>query len=376
MKKNKGFTLIELLAVIVILAVIALIATPLIMGTITKAKVNSFKDSMYGVIKGAEQYVGEKLLESENDYSGEMIDLNNQDKIKYKGNQINGEVMLSKDGSVSIKAIYGDSCYYKNESDKEIKSFKGTCDKLYTYNGVYDIPMDASNFETYVLENGKVAIKNYLGPLDLVVNIPEKIDGKPVSRIDSYAFRWHNILKVRIPNTVENMEWGCFEDNKLTEIIFPKNGYILGGANFNHNNMPEDKAWIYHRTPDGLEDKKTVNSYAGGSIVVKVPSQVETLGSWSMPGRKQVILNEGLITINSSAMASHAFTEITIPSTVITIHGNALSPWENNFEFRKIINKTGRAFDWESITMGTPGTKSFVTGVVHHPNGDIQVVSE
>ena len=36
--KSKGFTLIELLAVIVILAVIALIATPLIMGTITKPK--------------------------------------------------------------------------------------------------------------------------------------------------------------------------------------------------------------------------------------------------------------------------------------------------------------------------------------------------
>ena len=34
-ENNKGFTLIELLAVIVILAVIALIATPLIMGTIT-----------------------------------------------------------------------------------------------------------------------------------------------------------------------------------------------------------------------------------------------------------------------------------------------------------------------------------------------------
>ena len=40
MNKSKGFTLIELLAVIVILAVIALIATPLIMGTITKAKRN------------------------------------------------------------------------------------------------------------------------------------------------------------------------------------------------------------------------------------------------------------------------------------------------------------------------------------------------
>ena len=32
MKSNKGFTLIELLAVIVILAIIALIATPTILG--------------------------------------------------------------------------------------------------------------------------------------------------------------------------------------------------------------------------------------------------------------------------------------------------------------------------------------------------------
>ena len=36
--KNKGFTLIELLAVIVILAIIALIATPIILGIITNAK--------------------------------------------------------------------------------------------------------------------------------------------------------------------------------------------------------------------------------------------------------------------------------------------------------------------------------------------------
>ena len=38
MKNNKGFTLIELLAVIVILAIIALIATPMILGVIDTAK--------------------------------------------------------------------------------------------------------------------------------------------------------------------------------------------------------------------------------------------------------------------------------------------------------------------------------------------------
>ena len=41
--KNKGFTLIELLAVIVILAIIALIATPIILGIINDAR-NSAKE--------------------------------------------------------------------------------------------------------------------------------------------------------------------------------------------------------------------------------------------------------------------------------------------------------------------------------------------
>ena len=39
--KNKGFTLIELLAVIVILAIIALIATPIILGIINDARLSS-----------------------------------------------------------------------------------------------------------------------------------------------------------------------------------------------------------------------------------------------------------------------------------------------------------------------------------------------
>ena len=47
MKQNKGFTLIELLAVIVILAIIALIATPLILGVIDTAKKGAAKASAY-----------------------------------------------------------------------------------------------------------------------------------------------------------------------------------------------------------------------------------------------------------------------------------------------------------------------------------------
>lgn len=43
MKKESGFTLIELLAVIVILAVIALIATPIIMNVMLKRKLHKIQ---------------------------------------------------------------------------------------------------------------------------------------------------------------------------------------------------------------------------------------------------------------------------------------------------------------------------------------------
>ena len=57
MKSNKGFTLIELLAVIVILAIIALIATPIILNVIDTAKKGSAESSALGYIDGVENQV-------------------------------------------------------------------------------------------------------------------------------------------------------------------------------------------------------------------------------------------------------------------------------------------------------------------------------
>ena len=61
---KKGFTLIELLAVIVILAVIALIATPVILQIITKARKSASVDSLYGVMAAAKSTYMETLLDT------------------------------------------------------------------------------------------------------------------------------------------------------------------------------------------------------------------------------------------------------------------------------------------------------------------------
>lgn len=48
---KKGFTLIELLAIIVILAVIALITTPIILNVVENSRKNAAVDKAYGVIE-------------------------------------------------------------------------------------------------------------------------------------------------------------------------------------------------------------------------------------------------------------------------------------------------------------------------------------
>ena len=57
MKSNKGFTLIELLAVIVILAIIALIATPVILGVVETAREGAAKSAVLGYVDAVEKQV-------------------------------------------------------------------------------------------------------------------------------------------------------------------------------------------------------------------------------------------------------------------------------------------------------------------------------
>ena len=61
--KNKGFTLIELLAVIVILAIIALIATPMILGVIDTAKQGAAKSSAQYYVEAVEKTMMTNQLE-------------------------------------------------------------------------------------------------------------------------------------------------------------------------------------------------------------------------------------------------------------------------------------------------------------------------
>ena len=87
MKRNqKGFTLIELLAVIVILAIIALIATPMVLKYIEQSRKGAAESDAYAAIKAAELYYANTILETgsapaENTVNVTALDLKNKDNM-------------------------------------------------------------------------------------------------------------------------------------------------------------------------------------------------------------------------------------------------------------------------------------------------------
>ena len=108
--KKKGFTLIELLAVIVILAIIALILTPVISNIIDSARKSAFKRTVDGVLTSAKYYTIESNFENINggvEYPIEFVcngvtcEDENQNKLTFKGEvPISGTVTINTEGLI------------------------------------------------------------------------------------------------------------------------------------------------------------------------------------------------------------------------------------------------------------------------------------
>ena len=94
---KKGFTLIELLAVIVILAVIALIVTPIVTGIIESSKKESYKMSVDGIADAASKKCQASLLTNETIYGVYTVGLDAPGNLSL---DINGS--LSGSGIVKI----------------------------------------------------------------------------------------------------------------------------------------------------------------------------------------------------------------------------------------------------------------------------------
>ena len=410
-KKRNAFTLIELLAVIVILAVILVIAIPRILDVIETSKKDSFKTSAQIIADSAEKkYVENKLNNideeitcdkvakiSSKDYEYCFVKINEEGKAtvtiegkgKFKGMGIcnasketseisdtcstKQECFGFKDGAITGYDMGTPKVTVKDEGkckkymmsvDEEIATTLcsgNALDSGYTLEGaVSDGLIPSSDYEEAGLEE---TYTNGCGP-DVI--IPSNINGKKVVEIASNAFTEAGVIPTGISsnkkeyniqplyNKKDNYEvvpLGAASDGLgITSVIIPNTVKIIGEGAFRQNKLTS----------------------------VTIPTSVTSIGKGAFYDNKltSVTIPTSVTSIGEGAFSSNHLTNVTIPISVTSIGSSAFRKnGSSNPNLTKIINKTGRSFNWGDIVNWDSGY-NFITGTVVNSNGNVEVVSE
>lgn len=137
MNNKKGFTLIELLAVIVIIAVIALITTPIILNVVQNSKENAFKDTAHGLVLAAGTYQAQRqALNLDTTLTINYVTSSQSEKDLLKTNGVlpdAGELSIDEKGKVTLALWSNDAkvCVIKKANAKEVtinKNIKSAAD--------------------------------------------------------------------------------------------------------------------------------------------------------------------------------------------------------------------------------------------------------
>ena len=333
-KKRNAFTLIELLAVIVILAVILVISIPRILDVIEISKKDSFKTSAQLIADSAEKkYVENKLNNIDEVITCENVTKLSKEDYEYCfvkiDNEGNAKVTIEGKGKFKDLAICNGT-----KTSVELSDTCSTDAKYFAYEDV----------------EGGISITGYSieGGLDVV--IPSNINGKQVVAIATEAFQNKQLTSVIIPNSVTNIYVHAFSSNQLTSVIIPTSVTSIGHSAFYGNKLTS----------------------------VTIPNSVTSIGHSAFYDNKltSVTIPNSVTNIGSSAFENNQLTSVTIPSSVTSIGSSAFYKYNtSNPNLTKIINKTGKSFDWGDIVNWSSGY-NFVTGTVVNSYGNVEVVSE
>ena len=147
---KKGFTLIELLAVIVILAIIALIATPIVLNIIKDSRESAGLRSAEMYLKGVETSVATATI--------------NNKKIA------DGTYPITKEGDICLVELISNTCSKENTLEVEMNGNKPESGTVTIASGkITDIAFTYSNGKTIVKKDGKLVYsdkKNETGKVE------------------------------------------------------------------------------------------------------------------------------------------------------------------------------------------------------------------
>ena len=401
MKKN-AFTLIELLAVIAILAIILVISIPKVLDVIEISKINTFKNAAKLIVDSAEKkYTENEAFDEDVDITCEMTSKLSKKDYEYCF------IKFDEDGNATVtmegKGKYEGIRICNGSKDEfELSDSCETDSKYFTYKEVTNgIEISGYNIE---------------GGLDVIV--PKKIDGKDVVSFGTWAFKSKNLTNLVIPDSVTNLGTGAFNDNKLPDsqaFILNKNrDYVNSYGGKNKNPVIPDgikytgyfgfsQCYIESVTiPDSVIEISVASFRRNSLTSVDIPNSVKTIGSWafawnpltnvvipdsvtSIGGQAfqldpltSVTIGNSVKTIGDGAFAGCQLTSVTIPESVTSIGNGAFNKASNsNPKLTKIINKTGKSFDWGAILNSSSSEEyTFAFGTVVNSAGNVEIVSE
>ena len=376
MKRKNGFTLIELLAVIVILAIIALIATPIILGIVEDAKRDAFLRSVEMVVSTTDLDIMNKLTGGSYTYElieGKIID----SKEVYYTVSDNCETIISEMGAPAenVSAICNNEPYFDGLSLTEFVKQKpsdpltlflidaGAVQENYNYNELDlakntegmngSISYDKEGNTAYAIYNekycvekeysGQAIIKDYDENCGYIAHpddrcftlqiyddnetasitdylcsykkiiIPEKINGVKIVTIGQEAFVNNQLTSVEIPSSVTSIEGSAFANNQLTSVVIPDSVTSIGNGAFYHNQLTS------------VEIPNSVTSIGKSAFrynqltSVEIPNSVTSIGSYAFGDNQltSVTIPSSVTLIQGYAFANNQLTNLVLPNSVI-----------------------------------------------------------
>ena len=350
--KRKGFTLIELLAVIVILAIIALIATPIILGIIedtrnsskdesVKLYLDTLKKSIASVLATDPKFDTQYLECGVNSDSSAVCNYKNI-KVEISGNTpISGRITIENGKIISAINLQfkNDDNIYKFENNKlvlmsldeltescfvsltqgEISVYDTFCPKNIKLSKNLKLPVSTVKQSSFNKSKCMAYAKSYLDVddimteedfCDLVANEYEKSDTAikikvgdvtfertkdkyKISKIGNSAFVGNGIKNIELSDNIVEIGANAFSGNSLTSIKIP-------------NSITSIEESVF-------EDNKLTS--------VEIPNSVTSIGEYAFKNNKltSVSIPDSVTNIGREAFSNNKLKSVTVPKNLTTM---------------------------------------------------------